>query len=90
MPYNNCLVQIKNEWMINFISNVTASVEIHWTKSKTHQIVSDEAQSEKAKDSIRAKCAQYLDRAEKLKQFLNKKSKKPVADGGGSGSNNKG
>uniref|UniRef100_A0A8W8JR64 Vacuolar protein sorting-associated protein 4B n=1 Tax=Magallana gigas TaxID=29159 RepID=A0A8W8JR64_MAGGI len=49
-----------------------------------------EAQSEKAKDSIRAKCAQYLDRAEKLKQFLNKKSKKPVADGGGSGSNNKG
>lgn len=50
---------------------------------------SDEAQSEKAKDSIRAKCAQYLDRAEKLKQFLNKKSKKPVADGGGS-NNNKG
>lgn len=49
----------------------------------------DEAQSEKAKDSIRAKCAQYLDRAEKLKQFLNKKSKKPVADGGGS-NNNKG
>lgn len=48
-----------------------------------------EAQSEKAKDSIRAKCAQYLDRAEKLKQFLNKKSKKPVADGGGS-NNNKG
>ncbi|XP_061163087.1 vacuolar protein sorting-associated protein 4B-like isoform X1 [Saccostrea echinata] len=47
-----------------------------------------EAQSEKAKDSIRAKCAQYLDRAEKLKQFLNKKSKKPVADG--EGSNNKG
>lgn len=52
------------------------------------QLIVDEAQSEKAKDSIRAKCAQYLDRAEKLKQFLNKKSKKPVADGGGS--NNKG
>jgi hypothetical protein len=51
-------------------------------------LIVDEAQSEKAKDSIRAKCAQYLDRAEKLKQFLNKKSKKPVADGGGS--NNKG
>lgn len=42
-----------------------------------------EAQSDKAKESIRAKCIQYLDRAEKLKQYLNKKQKKqkPVADG---------
>jgi hypothetical protein len=30
----------------------------------------DEAQSDKAKDSIRSKCAQYLDRAEKLKTYL--------------------
>lgn len=41
-----------------------------------------EAQSDKAKDSIRSKCAQYLDRAEKLKQYLAKGKKKAVADGG--------
>lgn len=49
-----------------------------------------EASSEKAKESIRAKCVQYLDRAEKLKTYLKKKDKKkPVADGEkGSSSNN--
>ncbi|XP_005099613.1 vacuolar protein sorting-associated protein 4B [Aplysia californica] len=42
-----------------------------------------EASSDKAKESIRSKCNQYLDRAEKLKNYLNKKDKKkPVADGG--------
>ncbi|CAL1540090.1 unnamed protein product [Lymnaea stagnalis] len=42
-----------------------------------------EATSDKAKESIRSKCVQYLDRAEKLKQYLNKKDKKrPVLDGG--------
>lgn len=41
-----------------------------------------EAQGEKAKESIRAKCLQYLDRAEKLKEYLKKGSKKkPVKDG---------
>ncbi|XP_055913508.1 vacuolar protein sorting-associated protein 4 [Eupeodes corollae] len=39
-----------------------------------------EAQGEKAKESIRAKCLQYLDRAEKLKEYL-KKGKKPVKEG---------
>jgi vacuolar protein-sorting-associated protein 4 len=45
-----------------------------------------EAQSDKAKASIRAKCIQYLERAEKLKQYINgKNKKKPVkAEGGGS------
>jgi len=44
-----------------------------------------EASSDKAKESIRAKCVQYLDRAEKLKNYLKKKDKKkPVADGHGS------
>lgn len=44
----------------------------------------DEAQGEKAKDSIRAKCVQYLDRAEKLKEYLNKKDKKkPIKAGDG-------
>ncbi|XP_052816979.1 vacuolar protein sorting-associated protein 4B-like [Mya arenaria] len=46
-----------------------------------------EAQSDKAKESIRAKCVQYLDRAEKLKTYLGKGGKKPVKEGSsGSGS----
>eukprot|EP00794_Sanderia_malayensis_P018885 gene18885-20787_t len=45
-----------------------------------------EAQSDKSKESIRAKCVQYLERAEKLKKYVQNKSgnKKPVADSGGS------
>ncbi|CAL1268154.1 unnamed protein product [Larinioides sclopetarius] len=40
-----------------------------------------EAQSDKAKESIRAKCAQYLERAEKLKKYLKEKQKKkPIKD----------
>ncbi|XP_043351389.1 vacuolar protein sorting-associated protein 4A isoform X1 [Dermochelys coriacea] len=42
-----------------------------------------EAHSDKAKESIRAKCMQYLDRAEKLKDYLrnkDKQSKKPVKE----------
>lgn len=39
----------------------------------------DETQSEKAKQSIRGKCAEYLDRAEKLKDYLKKKEKAPPA-----------
>lgn len=43
----------------------------------------DEAHSEKAKESIRAKCVQYLDRAEKLKEYLRskeKQGKRPVKE----------
>ncbi|MGH0115763.1 UNVERIFIED_CONTAM: hypothetical protein FKN15_046948 [Acipenser sinensis] len=42
-----------------------------------------EAHSDKAKESIRAKCVQYLDRAEKLKDYLKNKDKpgkKPVKE----------
>uniref|UniRef100_A0A8D0CJF9 vesicle-fusing ATPase n=1 Tax=Scleropages formosus TaxID=113540 RepID=A0A8D0CJF9_SCLFO len=42
-----------------------------------------EAHSDKAKESIRAKCVQYLDRAEKLKDYLknkDKQGKKPVKE----------
>nr|CAD7405526.1 unnamed protein product [Timema poppensis] len=40
-----------------------------------------EAQGDRAKESIRTKCIQYLDRAEKLKEFLKKgKTKKPIKD----------
>lgn len=41
-----------------------------------------EAQGEKAKESIRAKCVQYLERAEQLKESVRKGKKKPVLDGG--------
>lgn len=50
----------------------------------------DEAQGDKAKDSIRAKCLQYLDRAEKLKEYLKKgNKKKPVKDGESSSKDDK-
>lgn len=39
----------------------------------------DEAQGEKAKQSIRAKCGDYLDRAEQLKDHLKKSEKQPPA-----------
>ncbi|KAM9510186.1 LOW QUALITY PROTEIN: vacuolar protein sorting-associated protein 4A-like [Guaruba guarouba] len=42
-----------------------------------------DAHSDKAKESIRAKCMQYLDRAEKLKEYLrskDKQGKKPVME----------
>ncbi|KAM6408908.1 vacuolar protein sorting-associated protein 4A isoform 1-T1 [Rhynochetos jubatus] len=42
-----------------------------------------EAHNDKAKESIRAKCMQYLDRAEKLKEYLrskDKQGKKPVKE----------
>ncbi|XP_077580806.1 vacuolar protein sorting-associated protein 4B isoform X1 [Stigmatopora nigra] len=42
-------------------------------------VVKYEAQGDKAKQSIRAKCAEYLDRAEKLKEYLKKKEKAPPA-----------
>merc|ERR1712076_93727 len=50
-----------------------------------------EAHSDKAKESIRAKCVQYLDRAEKLKTYVAGGKKKPVKDaGGGCGGPSKG
>jgi len=50
-----------------------------------------EAQNDRSKESIRAKCIQYLDRAEKLKQFVADDKKKPAkAATGGSGGKSKG
>ena len=40
-----------------------------------------ETQSDASKATIRDKCRQYLDRAEKLKAHINGKKKKPVKDG---------
>ncbi|XP_012721814.2 vacuolar protein sorting-associated protein 4B [Fundulus heteroclitus] len=42
-------------------------------------VVKYEAQGERAKQSIRAKCADYLDRAEQLKVYLKDKEKTPPA-----------
>lgn len=49
-----------------------------------------EAHSDKAKESIRAKCIQYLDRAEKLKQHVAKGGKKAVKAGDTGGGSKKG
>lgn len=47
-------------------------------------MIVDEAQSDRSKEGIRAKCIQYLDRAEKLKAFVaNKEKKKPVKESSG-------
>ncbi|KAK7126759.1 hypothetical protein R3I94_018070 [Phoxinus phoxinus] len=40
-------------------------------------VVKYDAQGEKAKQSIRVKCTEYLDRAEQLKQYLKKKESAP-------------
>jgi len=51
-----------------------------------------EAHNDKAKESIRARCVQYLDRAEKLKEHVASASsskKKPVKDSEGSGGKKK-
>ncbi len=53
---------------------------------KSFNSFKDEAHSDKAKASIREKCAQYLERAEKLKTFISQKDgsdkkKKPIKDG---------
>lgn len=42
-------------------------------------VAADEAQGDRAKQSIRAKCADYLDRAEQLKVYLKQKEKSPPA-----------
>uniref|UniRef100_A0A1A7WS09 vesicle-fusing ATPase n=2 Tax=Iconisemion striatum TaxID=60296 RepID=A0A1A7WS09_9TELE len=42
-------------------------------------VIKYEAQGERAKQSIRAKCADYLNRAEQLKEYLRNKEKSPPA-----------
>ncbi|XP_024114694.1 vacuolar protein sorting-associated protein 4B [Oryzias melastigma] len=53
-------------------------------------VVKYETQGDRAKQSIRAKCADYLDRAEQLKEYLRKKESqdtaKPVKEAGDKGS----
>ncbi|XP_034036350.1 vacuolar protein sorting-associated protein 4B-like [Thalassophryne amazonica] len=42
-------------------------------------VIKYEAQGERSKESIRAKCADYLERAEQLKEYLRKRGKKAPA-----------
>ncbi|XP_055353361.1 vacuolar protein sorting-associated protein 4-like [Paramacrobiotus metropolitanus] len=46
-----------------------------------------ETNGDKAKESIRAKCTEYLERAEKLKEYLKKDNKKKAVPAGDPGSN---
>ncbi|XP_015795717.1 vacuolar protein sorting-associated protein 4B [Tetranychus urticae] len=48
-----------------------------------------EVQSDKAKETIRQNCTGYLERAEKLKEYLSKKKKKPVKAGDSNVGNSK-
>lgn len=50
----------------------------------------DETQSERAKESIRTKCTEYLNRAETIKDYLKKKEKAPAKPVKESGSDDKG
>ena len=43
----------------------------------------DEAHGDRSKDSIRGKCTQYLERADKLKKHISKKGKKVHPSSGG-------
>jgi len=44
--------------------------------------LTDETNSQKAKESVRAKCSEYLDRAEKIKNLLRKKGGGPAEKAG--------
>lgn len=58
------------------------TVDVDSSVEECYVNVADEAQGERAKESIRTKCNQYLDRAEKLKAYITKgKGKKPLKAG---------
>lgn len=69
-------------------TGIWSSLIHFWVRVFIHTVVwnfcpLDEAHSDKAKESIRGKCMQYLDRAEKLKDYLknkDKQGKKPVKE----------
>lgn len=50
--------------------------------------LADDPMNASAKQNIRNKVEEYLNRAEQIKEVLNKKSKKPVKQGNGSGNGN--
>lgn len=69
------------EYFLHAVKCESLQLDSWYEESAKLSLFSDEAQGDKAKDSIRAKCLQYLDRAEKLKTYLKKGKKKPVKDG---------
>lgn len=71
-------------WQIILILYIKITVFL-WEESYHNeylwQLILDETHGDRAKESIRAKCVQYLERAEKLKAYLKKSKKKPVKAG---------
>lgn len=63
--------------LFDFYNILGSSSTSHTTSIKC--CVADETQGDRAKQSIRAKCVDYLDRAEKLKEHLRNKEKAPPA-----------
>ncbi len=55
----------------------TNTTQNQFCVSFSHSLLTDETQGDKARQSIRQKCTEYLDRAEKLKEYLKKKEKAP-------------
>ena len=49
----------------------------------------DETRGDKAKETLREKAGEYLERAEKLKKHLKKNKGKKVVEGGGGGKSHK-
>lgn len=67
---------------ISCTQSSVSRIQQPWSGLGNVYFSADEAQGDKAKESIRTKCVQYLDRAEKLKTYLKKgNKKKPVRDG---------
>ena len=68
-----CLCICTCVWSEAFSNQLLLTSPVFWT---------DEAHGDEANESIRAKCAQYLERAEKLKEHVNNKDnkRKPVKD----------
>ncbi len=105
MPDSLCGVRLQGIMVVVFIkpcTKIPCTVQVRTIEgighSGTSQLTSyfcfitlDEAHGDKSKESIRQKCVQYLERAEKLKQYVKgKNKKKPVASSGGGKESSKG
>lgn len=62
-----------------FIVAAPVSPTQPWGLSLFSCVVADEVQGERGAQCIKARCADYLDRAEQLKEYLSKKGKSPPA-----------
>lgn len=65
--------------LCDFVLSISTFLRHIATFSVTYCVLADETQGDRAKQSIRAKCMDYLDRAEQLKEYLMKREKSPPA-----------